>query len=324
MKFRTLGRTGQQVSEIGHGTWAMGSMWGALDDEEALAAMRKGAELGINFIDTAWVYGNGHSESLVGKIWRESADKPFLATKCPPKNHAWPTKPGVHVDEAFPGRYLEQMTEDSLKNLGAETIDLQQLHVWNDAWIEQGDWREAVERLKSQGKIRYFGVSLNDHDPESGLRLAASGIVDSIQVIFNLFDQTPRKKLFPLCRKHNVGVIVRVPFDEGGLTGKLTEQTTFLEGDWRKHYFKGDRLKQTCARAKKFDFLIREPIRSLAQAALKFCLSEPAVSTVIPGMRRAAHVEENSAVPELPDFSREELGRAHGLAWSRNFYPRYG
>src|SRR5262245_37833975 len=183
MKFRSFGRTGEIISEIGHGTWAMGNMWGPRDDATALAALARGIECGINFIDTAWIYGDGHSETLVGQALRRFPQKIFVATKCPPKNRAWPAKKEVPAEDVFPGKYLLQMTEASLKNLGVDCIDLQQLHVWDDAWLEQGDWQDAVEQLKREGKIRYFGVSLNDHEPDSGIRLVQSGIVDSVQVI---------------------------------------------------------------------------------------------------------------------------------------------
>jgi aryl-alcohol dehydrogenase-like predicted oxidoreductase len=324
MQYRTLGRTNEKISEIGHGTWGMGSMWGERDDEKAIQALKLGLEKGINFIDTAWVYGEGHSERLISKVVKETGARPFIATKCPPKNRAWPAKEGVRAQEVFPGDYLIQMTEISLKNLNTDCIDLQQLHVWNDAWLEQGDWIDAVERLKAQGKIRYFGVSLNNHQPDTGLRLVASGLVDTIQVIYNLFDQTPRERLFPLCKREQVGVIVRVPLDEGGLSGTLTPQTKFQKGDWRRHYFTGDRLQQTCEHAEQFQFLVHPPFKTLAQAANKFCLEEPAVSTVIPGMRTIAHVEENMAVSDMKGFSEEELQKAYTLAWPRNFYPRHG
>jgi len=324
MKYRKLGKTKVEVSEIGHGTWAMGTMWGARDDANAFQALKRGIEGGINFWDTAWIYGDGHSERLIGKALKETGAKVFVATKCPPKNRAWPAKATVPVGEVFPGSYLTEMTEQSLKNLGCECLDLQQLHVWDDQWLEQGDWREAVDKLKSQGKIRHFGVSLNDHQAENGLKLVQSGLVDSVQVIFNLFDQRPREKLFPLCKEKDVGVIVRVPLDEGGLSGSLTADTKFEKGDWRVHYFKGDKLNQTVEHAEGFRFLQREDLPNLAAVALKFCLSEPAVSTVIPGMRKLKNVESNLSVSEARDFSPAELEKAHALAWPRNFYPSFG
>lgn len=320
MLYRSFGRSGVQVSEIGHGTWAMGYMWGARDDVQSLSALKLGLENGINFIDTAWLYGKGHAERLIGRTLRETGHRPYVATKCPPQNMVWPPKPGVAVEEAFSAEYLVAKTESSLKNLDVERIDLQQLHVWNEEWLEHGDWREAVDRLKAAGKIRHFGVSLNDHQADSGLELVRSGIVDSIQVIYNLFDQSARDRLFPLCREKNVGVIVRVPLDEGGLGGKIDPRDPFPKSDWRHFYFKEDRLAETLARAAKFDFLVRGEIQTLAQAALKFCLMEPAVSTVLCGMRRASNVMENIQVPNLGGFSEEELKKAYALAWPKNYY----
>lgn len=324
MRLRSFGRGGPPVSEIGHGTWAMGGHWGPRDDAAALAALRAGLESGINFLDTAHGYGHGHAERLIARALRETGARPFVATKCPPKNLAWPPKPGVPVQEVFPGRHLIEVTEYSLKNLGTECLDLQQLHVWEDAWLTQGDWLEAVRLLKAQGKIRRFGVSLNDHQPENGLKLVASGLIDSVQVIYNLFDQRARERLFPLCWEKGVAVIVRVPLDEGGLSGALTPQTRFPKGDWRTHYFKGDRLRETCERAAAFEFLRRPPFQSLAQAALKFCLMEPAVSTVVVGMRSLEHVRANVEVSDFEGFSEEELKKAYAFSWLRNYYPSYG
>lgn len=324
MKYRPLGQTGIPVSEIGHGTWAIGFMWGPRDDAGAKAALKRSLELGINFIDTAYLYGRGHSEKLIGEVIRETGERPVVASKIPPDIQGWPPPPGTAPDQAFSASYITEITERSLKNLGVECLDLQQLHVWRPEWLGHGQWCEAVEKLKKQGKIRFFGVSLNDHDHDSGLELVASGLVDSIQVIFNLFEQGPRERLFPACLKYGVGVIARVPLDEGGLTGTLREDTRFPKGDWRLHYFKGERLKETIRRAKRFEFLVRGDITSLPQAALKFCLGEPAVSTVIPGMRTVGHVEANAKVPGLAPFSPEEMERVHTLSWPRNFYPTVG
>lgn len=322
MKYRTLGKTKQKVSEIGHGTWAMGSMWGSRDDAESKAALRRGLDLGINFIDTAFVYGKGHAERLIGDILEETSTPPMVATKIPPDIRSWPPKPGTQAREAYPGKYLRKVTEMSLDNLRVDCLDLQQLHVWRPEWLQESEWQETVADLKAQGKIKYFGVSLNDHDPDSGLELVASGLVDTIQVIFNLFDQSPRERLFHLCMEHGVGVIARVPLDEGGLSGQLKPDTVFPKGDWRRFYFSSaERIQATIEHAEAFQFLLRDEVDSLPAAALKFCLSEPAVATVIPGMRRIQHVEANVRVSDMKDFSPEELARAHGLAWPRNYYP---
>lgn len=321
MRYRRFGRTGELVSEIGHGTWTMGGMWGARDDRAAIDSLVRSLELGVNFIDTAAVYGDGHSERLIASALREAKKQAFVATKVPPKNYQWPASHEVPVAKTFPAEHIVAYTERSLKNLKTERIDLQQLHVWSDTWLGEGDWLDAIERLKSQGKIRYFGVSINDHQPDSALKIVQSGLIDSVQVIYNIFDQTPERHLFPLCEKQNVGVIVRVPFDEGSLTGTLTPDYKFHKKDWRKHYFTRERLKETCERVARLKFFVRDEIKTLSQLALKFCLSHPAVSTVIPGMRTISHVEENCAASDGKLLTKEELEELKRHAWERNFYP---
>lgn len=324
MQYRTFGRTLEKVSEVGHGTWTMGSMWGPRDDAEALRSLKKSLELGVNFIDTAFVYGDGHSEQLIAKALKETGKKVFVATKVPPKNFQWPARDHVPIEETFPADHIVQYTEVSLKNLQMECVDLQQLHVWSDNWIKTTDWLNGVEKLKREGKIRYFGISINDHQPNNALKMVETGLIDSVQVIYNLFDQTPGERLLPACQKHRVGVIARVPFDEGSLTGTLTPNTQFAEGDWRKKYFKGDRLKITCERVEKIKSLIKDSGYTLPQIALKFCLSHPAVSTVIPGMRKVGHVEDCSASSDGKALNADLLERLKGEAWPRNFYPSYG
>ncbi|HBF12667.1 MAG TPA: aldo/keto reductase [Deltaproteobacteria bacterium] len=325
MQYCTFGRTGEKVSEIGHGTWAMGNMWGPRDDRGAIDAMVKALELGVNFIDTAWAYGEGHSEELIAAALNHAKKKKiFIATKVPPKNHQWPARHNTSVQECFPADHIIEYTEKSLKNLRVECVDLQQLHVWSDSWMNDLSWLSAVEKLKSEGKIRFFGVSINDHEPNTALKIVESGLIDSVQVIYNIFDQTPEEKLFPACLKHNVAVIARVPFDEGGLTGNLRPDTVFHKNDWRKIYFKGDRLLETWEHVQKLQFLLNDTDKTMAQAALRFCLSHPAVSTVIPGMRRILHVEQNCAVSNGVLYSRDELAEIKKHAWPRNFYPQYG
>ena len=319
MRNRVFGRTGLKISEIGHGTWTMGSMWGPRDDAAALASLHRSLELGVNFIDTAYVYGDGHSENLIGQTLRRWNGKIFVATKVPPKNYQWPARHHVPITDTFPADHIVKYTETSLKNLKMDCVDLQQLHVWSDSWMKDLGWLEGVEKLKKQGKIRFFGVSINDHEPDSALKIVDSGLVDSVQVIYNIFDQTPEEKLFPLCQKKNVAVIARVPFDEGALTGTLTPETQFLKGDWRVKYFTPERLKETCGRVEKLKELAQREGMSLPVLALKFCLSHPAVSTVIPGMRKAAHVEDNCAAAGRM-LSPEEVAELRNHAWPRNFY----
>jgi aryl-alcohol dehydrogenase-like predicted oxidoreductase len=322
MKYRKLGRTNFEVSEVGYGAWGIGgSMWVGASDKESLAALRRAIGHGITLIDTALVYGNGHSEELVGHAVTD-ADKPvYVATKVPPKNRTWPAAPGVGIEEVFPRDYIMQCVEESLRNLRLEHIDLLQLHVWNPDWLGHGELARAFEDLKTQGKVRAVGISINDHQPDTALGIIETGLIDTVQVIYNIFDQTPERKLFPACIKHNIGVLVRVPFDEGSLAGRITETTTFPEGDFRNHYFRGDRKKQV---AERVAALVRDlelgSASDLPSVALRFCLSHPAVSSVIPGMRSIASVDNNvsaSAQGPLPPHTVETL-RRH--AWDRDFY----
>lgn len=321
MKYRKLGRTNFEISEIGYGAWGIGGIqWRGGRDEDSLAALRRAIELGVNFIDTAHAYGRGHSEQLVGRVVRETGAKVYVASKVPPKNQLWPARPGIGIEEVFPYDYMIRTTEASLANFGLETIDLQQLHVWNPEWIEREEWRRAFEDLKRSGKVRTVGVSLGEHVPDTGLDLLRTGLVDTVQVIYNIFDQSPERCLFPLCRELNIGVLARVPLDEGGLTGKITEQTTFEPGEFRYHYFRGDRKRQVVERvdALRRDLSLSE--EELPEMALRFCLSHPAVSTVIPGMRTVRHVEANCAAPEKGPLPPETLARLRRHAWDRNFY----
>jgi aryl-alcohol dehydrogenase-like predicted oxidoreductase len=321
MRYRVLGRTGFSVSEIGFGAWGIGGkMWLGARDAESLAALRRAFELGLNFVDTALAYGDGHSERLVGRAVREHRGKIYVATKVPPKNYLWPARPGIGIEEVFPYDYILRSTEQSLKNLGLETIDLQQLHVWNPEWIDRDDWRRAADELKLSGKVRAFGISINDHEPDSALDVLKTGLIDTVQVIYNIFDQTPEENLFPLCLALNVGVIVRVPLDEGGLTGAITAETKFPPGDWREEYFQGDRKRQVAERVAALRRDLEGVEGTLAEIALRFCLSHPAVSTVIPGMRRRETVESScraSDLGALPQPVRQMLKRH---AWRRNFY----
>jgi aryl-alcohol dehydrogenase-like predicted oxidoreductase len=321
VRYRRLGRTGIEVSEIGYGAWGIGgSQWGGADDDESIQALHRAIDLGLNFIDTALAYGQGRSERLVGQVVRERPERIYVATKVPPKNLTWPAPAGVPVEEAFPADHIKACAELSLANLGLERIDLLQLHVWSDEWVDQGDWREAVDELRAAGKIGFFGVSINDHQPSNGVRLVQSGAADTVQVIYNVFDQSPEDELFPACREHDVGVIARVPLDEGGLTGRIGPDTEFAEGDFRENYFRGDRKREVQERVRAIaaDLGISED--ELAEVALRFVLSDPTVSTVIPGMRSLRNVERNVAVSDrdgLPDDWREKL-RAH--RWVRDFY----
>jgi len=321
MKYRTLGKTGFSVSEIGYGAWGIGgTQWLGSNDDESVRALRRALELGINFIDTALAYGDGHSEKLVGKIAREAKHRIYIATKVPPKNRLWPAKPGIGIDHVFPYDYILRSTEDSLRNLKVESIDLQQLHVWNPEWFHHEEWRRAFEELKTAGKVRAVGISINDHQPDSALELVASGLIDTVQVIYNIFDQSPETNLFPLAQKMNVGVLARVPLDEGALTGTITEETVFDPKEFRSFYFRGDRKKQVVEHVSALESDLAGKDGSLADTALRFAIAHPAVSTVIPGMRTIRNVERNAAVSDFGplDTATREILKRH--AWDKNYY----
>ena len=321
MQYRRLGRTGFQVSEIGFGAWGIGrSMWVGAEDPTSLHALHRAADLGCNFIDTALAYGDGHSEALVGQFVRERKEVVHVATKIPPRNLVWPAAASARLADVFPADHIVRSTETSLRNLGVERIDLQQFHVWNDAWAEDRTWQEAVERLKRQGKVRHFGISINDYQPSNGLAAARTGLIDVFQVIYNIFEQAPERELFPYCAENDFGVIARVPLDEGALTGAITPETTFPKGDWRNRYFRGDRKREVAARVDRLRFLVHNGIGSLAEAALSFCLSNASVSTVIVGMRSLEHAEANCRVSDGRYLSPEDLDAVRAHAWPHNYY----
>jgi aryl-alcohol dehydrogenase-like predicted oxidoreductase len=318
---RALGRTGLEVSEIGYGAWGIGgSMWLGADDQESLRALHRAADLGLNFIDTALGYGNGHSEELVGKVAREREERIVVATKIPPKNGRWPAPAGVDPDDAFPADHIRECTERSLRNLGLDTIDLQQFHVWSDEWTGRGSWLEGIEALKAEGKIRAFGVSINDHQPANALKLIESGAVDCVQVIYNVFDQSPEDELLPACAEHGVGVLARVPFDEGALTGAIGPDTKFPEGDFRNRYFRDDRRQQVADHVQAILEGLGIDRGELAETALRYVLSHSAVSSVIPGMRSVRNVERNCAVGDGRGLPPERVAALKAHRWERNFY----
>jgi aryl-alcohol dehydrogenase-like predicted oxidoreductase len=321
VNYRELGTTGLEVSEIGYGAWGIaGDAWLGAEDERSLEALNRAVDLGLNFIDTALAYGGGHSERLVGKILAERDETIYVATKIPPKNEIWPAPHGLPPEEAFPGDHVRECTEQSLKNLEIDAIDVQQFHVWQDDWVGRGDWLEAVEDLKQEGKVHFFGVSINDHQPENAIRLIQTGVVDTVQVIYNLFDQSPEDELFPACLEHGVGVIVRVPFDEGALTGSIMPDTSFEEGDFRNHYFRDDRKREVQERVRAIVSELGASEDEIAEIALRYILSQPAVSTVIPGMRSVRNVERNMAVGDGQGLSEEWVQRLKSHRWVRNFY----
>ncbi len=321
MNSRKLGRTGLEVSEIGYGAWGIGqSMWLGAEDDESLAALDRAIDLGVSLIDTALAYGNGHSEELVGQVVRSRSERVAVATKIPPQNGIWPAPDGIDPDEAFSADHVRDCTERSLRHLGLDTIDVQQFHVWSDEWVGRGSWLEAVEELKAEGKIRAFGVSINDHQPSNALKLVRSGAVDTVQVIYNVFDQSPEDELLDACLEHGVGVLARVPFDEGSLTGNLGPDSEFPEGDFRNHYFRDDRLQQVDEHVRAILDELGIERSQLPEVALRYILSHPAVSSVIPGMRSVRNVERNAAVGDGCGLPDEQVAALKKHRWDRNFY----
>jgi aryl-alcohol dehydrogenase-like predicted oxidoreductase len=315
---RRLGRTGLSVSEIGYGAWGIGgSMWLGAEDQESLRALRRAVDLGINFIDTALGYGNGHSERLVGEIVRERDERIVVASKIPPKNLQWPAPAGTDPDAAFPADHVRASTERSLSNLGLDVIDVMQFHVWSDEWVGRGSWLEGIQSLRDEGKIRFFGVSINDLQPANAIKLIETGAVDTVQVIHNIFEQAPEDELFAACERNDVGVIARVPFDEGSLTGTLTPESTFPEGDFRQDYFSGDRsLDKVEARVQAILDDLGISREELPEVALRYVLSHPAVSTVIPGMRSVRNVERNATTGDGAGLPDERLQALKAHRWS--------
>jgi aryl-alcohol dehydrogenase-like predicted oxidoreductase len=318
MRYRSFGRLGWQASEIGYGMWGMGG-WSGSDDAESLASLERAVELGCNFFDTAYAYGQGRSEKLLGEALRRHPGKRlYVATKVPPKDGHWPGRAESKPSDVFPRDWVVEMTRKSCANLGVERLDLQQLHVWSDAWVADDGWRQAAEQLKREGAIEGFGISVNRWEPRNVLAALETGLVDAVQVVYNVFDQNPEDVLFPACRRGGVAVIARVPFDEGGLTGTLRPDSRWPEGDWRNLYFTKERLRETIERADRLRPLLPQG-SSLPDLALRFILHHEAVSTTIPGMRRLAHVERNLAAAGAPPLGPELIAELRGHRWERDW-----
>ena len=321
MRYRRLGKTNFEISEIGYGAWGIGgTQWRGSTDDESVRALRRAIELGLNFIDTALAYGDGHSEKLVGRVVSDTKQKIFVATKVPPKNQQWPARRGIGIEKVFPYDYILKCTDESLRNLGLEAIDLQQLHVWSPEWINRDEWRRAFEDLKKSGKVRAVGISINDHDPDSALEIVNTGLVDAVQLIYNIFDQSPEKNLFPATQRMDVGVLARVPLDEGSLTGTITEDTRFDPRDFRTFYFRGDHKKQVVKHVDALKKDLQGIDGSLPEVALRFCLSHPAVTSVIPGMRKVKNAEMNVTLSDKGALEPAAIAILRRHAWEKNFY----
>lgn len=320
MKYRTLGRTGFEIADISYGLWGM-SGWSGSDDEQSLASLQQSVNLGCNFFDTAWAYGNGKSDGLLGKtIANNPGKRLYAASKIPPKNDRWPARPQYKYQDVFSTDHVFQYANAIREKLGTDSIDVLQFHVWDDSWTDEPDFRNTVEKLKRDGIIRYFGLSLNRWEPENGIKAIRTGLVDAVQVIYNIFDQSPEDELFPVCDEFDVGVIARVPLDEGSLGGKLTLDTKFPADDWRAGYFGPENLKPTVERVERLKQIAPDGM-TLPEMALRFILSNPTVSTTIVGMRKPEHVEINIAASDAGSLDASLLSELKKHRWDRKPTP---
>lgn len=316
-----MGRLGWQVSEIGYGMWGIGGGPGGFtgwNHDTAPGCLDLAVEKGCTFFDTAWVYGRGVSERMLGELLRRHPDRRLrVATKVPPLNGQWPPGPGDALSDVFPPGHIREYVHRSLENLGVDRIDLLQFHVWEDRWAGDERWQRVVDDLKADGLIDGFGISVNRWEPANCLKALDTGLVDAVQVVYNLFDQAPEDELFERARQDDIAVIARVPFDEGGLTGKLTRDTVFPEDDWRARYFRPENLGPTVDRAERLAAVTPEGM-TLPELSLRFILQHPAVSTVIPGMRQAGHVEANMAVSDGRPLDQGLLRELRAHRWDRD------
>jgi aryl-alcohol dehydrogenase-like predicted oxidoreductase len=320
MQYRTLGRTGWQVSDIGYGMWGLAG-WTGSDDEESLRSLHRSVELGCNFFDTAWAYGRGHSEELLGQLVRAHPDKKlYVASKIPPKNFKWPAEPEYTLDDCYPPDHMRQYVESSLQNLGLSQMDLIQFHTWDDSWASDTRWQRALDDMKREGLILAAGISIDRWEPANAIQALRTGCIDAVQVIYNIFDQNPEDELFPVCRELNIGVIARVPFDEGTLTGTLTLDSKWPEGDWRNSYFVAENLKASVERAEALRPLI-PPDMTMPEMALRFILANSDVSTIIPGMRKLKNTEMNIATSDAGGLSPELIQKLRSHRWDRKPTP---
>ena len=320
MKYRKLGRTNLDVSDISYGLWGM-SGWSGSDDAASLRGLQTSVDLGCNFFDTAWEYGNGKSDGLLGEtLARNKSKRLYSASKIPPMNGKWPATPEYAYQEVFPAGHVFEYAKKIREKLGVETIDLLQFHVWDDSWADEPEFRETVEELKASKLIRWFGLSLNRWEPGNGIAAIRTGLVDAVQVIYNIFDQAPEDELFSVCRELNIGVIARVPLDEGSLGGKMTTETKFPADDWRAMYFGPENLKPTIERVEALKKIV--PVgTTLPEMALRFILSNRDVSTTIIGMRNMNHVKENFATSDAGPLDKALLAELKKHRWDREPQP---
>jgi aryl-alcohol dehydrogenase-like predicted oxidoreductase len=316
VKYRRFGKTDWQVSEIGYGMWGMAG-WTGSDDDESMTSLQRSVDLGVNFFDTAWGYGEGHSEELLGRLIKQNPDKKlYTSTKIPPKNFIWPSRREFTLDDCFPPDHIEKYVHSSLENAKLESFSLMQFHVWEDSWVEDDRWAKKMDEFRTQGLIGAVGISINRWEPWNGVKAVRSGLIDAVQVIYNIFDQNPEDELLPACEEMDIAVIARVPFDEGTLTGNLTLESTWPEDDWRSTYFVPENLQSSVEHSDALRPLVPEGM-TMPEMALRFILSENRISTIIPGMRKLSHVEANIATSDTGPLPEDLLAKLRDHRWDR-------
>lgn len=325
MKYRDFGRTGWKVSEIAFGGWQIGGQWGGVDDEESIDTLLYAFEKGVNFVDTAELYGSGRSETVIGRALKQwKGDKIYVATKVQPIRWPDPDVSDPEMKGRYPGWYLRENVENSLRRLGVERLDLLQLHCWLSDGTRNLEWLEILNALRLEGKVDRIGVSIRDYRPDEGVEIAKLGLVDSVQVIFNLFEQRPANDLFKAGAETRTAMIARVPLDSGALGGTWTRDTyrSWEPGSVQAHLFRGDRFDQTLERVEALKAECAPYYSSLAEAAMRYALSAPEVSTIIPGIRSRRHVDLNVSYSDGVGFPAELLEKVPRHNWPRpeNFY----
>lgn len=320
MKYRKFGKTGIEVSEIGFGAWAIGGSWGQQKESDSLEALEVALDKGVNFLDTAAGYGNGKSERIIGEFLKSRTEKVSVCTKTPPAPGKWPPSPYCRIEERYPEKYLRENVEERLRNLQASSLDVLLLHTWTRAWNDRPLALEILQKMKAEGLVKHIGISTPEHDQNCVIQLMRDGVIDVLQVIYNIFEQEPAAQLLPVAKETGTGIIVRVAFDEGVLTGKYKDGDSFPADDFRSNYFAGDRLARGVHRTEKIKEEFRDSAYSMPELALKFALSHEAVSTVIPGIRNRKQALQNTAVPDLPELSEDQMLRLREHTWNRGFW----
>ena len=320
MKYRQLGNSGLEISEIGFGAWAIGGSWGPQKESDSVEALNTAIDLGVNFIDTAAGYGNGKSERIIGELLKSRPEGVIVCTKTPPVQGKWPPSPHCRIEDRYPEKYLRVNVEERLRNLQLDCLDVLLLHTWTRAWNDNPVALHILQEMKAEGLIRHVGISTPEHDQNCVVQLMRDGMVDVLQVIYNIFEQEPAAQILPIALETGTGIIARVAFDEGVLTGKFTGKEIFEKDDFRRDYFAGDRLERAVRRTEKIREEMCDTNLSMPALALKFVLSHQAVSTVIPGIRNRAQAIQNAAVSDLPELTNDQLIRLREYAWNRGFW----